>query len=123
MVLRILSTTILQGLQPAMCFSNSSHTAGSTVPSTYSFKYFSNSSHFMACRSSTTEPRLKKKLQGEVRKRLPLEQLSAYGRASVLRAEQGRPGCGSAVPEVADVRGAAAPWYWLRLSPRPRRFP
>src|SRR5258708_9924842 len=63
MVLRILSTTTWEGLQSAMCFSNSSQIDGSTVPSTYSFNIASSSSHFIPGRSNNTEPQLTEKLQ------------------------------------------------------------
>src|ERR1019366_8376921 len=63
MVWRMLSTTTWQGLQPAMCCSNSAQKAGSTVPSTYSFNIASSSSHFMVFVSLMTEPSAGQKLQ------------------------------------------------------------
>src|ERR1019366_5955744 len=63
MVWRMLSTNTWHGLQPAMCFSNSSQTAGSTVPSTYSFNIASSSSHFIVLISLMTEPSAGQKLQ------------------------------------------------------------
>src|ERR1035441_10103260 len=64
MVWRMLSTTTWHGLQPARCFSKSSQTAGSTVPSTYSFNIANSSSHFMVFVSFKTEPSAGQKLQG-----------------------------------------------------------
>src|SRR5664279_373058 len=64
MVWRMLSTTTWQGLQPARCCSNSAQTAGSTVPSTYSFNIANSSSHFMMFVFLHTEPSPGQKLQG-----------------------------------------------------------
>src|SRR5487761_2302152 len=64
MVWRMLSTTTWQGLQPARCCAKASQTAGSTVPSTYSFNSANNSSHFMGLVSGKFEPAAGQKLQG-----------------------------------------------------------
>ena len=117
MVLRMLSTTTWHGLQPAMCFSNSSQTAGSTVPSTYSFNIANSSSHFMVFVSLRPS-------------RKPVESYRVFLKIFFIRgggatgpiAEPGRRAHGSNPHAIAGGRGAAALSRCLRSIQAPRPF-